>query len=465
MEGYQENSESEEDTYFGPDPIPCSLEPNQTETAIISVHQPIQEQCACVDALPDTEIYTAIEIIITDVTESTDAQDEANINPSPGKENMSIHERSISEGEEMTTQPEEIEESLEDEKNMLEFKTPEHEEILRENKEDPEEEVEEIEECVTDVNETTGDEEEHKELKKHQPCESAEQESVEMENSFDSDTENSERNVEATEIDTRVNTHSDDERSAHIVEGNISREDTSEDNSCEDHCSTSIHHPNEVSCGQTEEPVNEKSSVTSDEEPPQDLPASEEERETSALKQVKAVPAVPPKPQRSKLTALTLRKQFEHRDAERQQRHSQVMDTDGQHETEEHQTDDTRQRDHDKTEHTTTEQADETAENCGEPTSDTNGGGTTEDDEIKAQREGLGSGDAGIDFRRDLHRDGEREMKRNSGISMCFDEAVARATEKRSRETSERLSGAQWERESRREGFKHKEKDDENKTD
>lgn len=463
LEGYLESTDSEEDTYFGPDPIPCSLEPKQTETACIIVHEPIQEHCACVDAPLDIEIYTAIEIIITDVTESMEAQDEVNINPSPEEENMTSYESTISEGEKMMTRPEETEtseESLEEEEKMV--KTPEHEKKLSENEE---EDVEEMEECVKNVNEMTEDEEEPvEEVKEHEPCESAEnteQERVEIENSFDIDEENNERDVEGTEQDTHINTDSDDEHSTHIVEGNISNEETSEDNSCKDE-------PNEVSCGRTEEPVNEKSPITSDEEPPQtaeDHPLSEEGKETSAPKQVKAVPAVPPKPQRSKLTALTLRKQFEHRDAER---HSQFMDTDGQHDEKEQQhcvkqdetEDDTRQKDDEKT-----EQADETAENCRGPTSETHGGEMGEDDGTKAPRESLASGDAGIDFRKDLHRDGEREMKRNSGISMCFDEAVARATVKRSRETSERLSGAQWERENRREGFKHREKEDENKTD
>ncbi|KAI7809974.1 putative rho GTPase-activating protein 30, partial [Triplophysa rosa] len=435
VEGDPENSDGDEDKYFGPDPIPCSLEPNRTETASISVHEPIQEQCSRVDAPPYTEIYTAIEIIITDVTESTDAQDEVNINPSPDEENTTVHERAISDGEEMTTQPVEVEkseESLEDEPKVFEMETPEREKILSGNEEDPEEDVE-MEECVKDVNKTTEDEEEREEVKEHEPCEPAEnkeQERVEMENSFDIDKEYNERNVEGTEKDT----DGVDER---LAEGNMS----SEENSCEDD-----------SCAQTEEPVKEKSSVASDEQPPQtpeDRPVPEEERETSAPKHAKAVPAVPPKPQRSKLTALTLRKQFEHKDVERPQRHLQFMDTDGPHDDETE--DDTCQRDEEKP-----------AENCREPTSETNGGGMAE---IKAPRDGLASGDAGIDFRKDLQRDGEREAKRNSGVSMCFDEAVARATEKRSRETSERLSGAQWERECRREGFKHREKDDENKTD
>ncbi|KAA0719589.1 Rho GTPase-activating protein 30 [Triplophysa tibetana] len=650
VEGDPESSDGDEDTYFGADPIPCSLDPNGTETASINVHEPIQEQCTHVDPPPYTEIDTAVEIIITDVTESTDAQDKVNVNPSPDEENTTVRERTISDSVEMTTQPdgkekseespqdevkvfeletpepqkilrgneeepekeleteeclkdeemktqaaeteksiestedrvkvfeletpepqkilsgneeepekeleteeclkdeemktqaaeteksiestedrvkvfeletpepqkilsgneedpekelemeqcvkdeematqseetEKSEESLEDVDKAFDLETPKHEKILSGNEEDPEKDLEmeqcvkdeematqsvekekskespeedvkvfefetperekilsgneeepekelETVECVKDVNKITEEEEEREEVKEYEPCEpseNTEQERVEMENRFDIHKEYIERNVEGREKDT----DDDDERLGII---------SSEENLCEDD-----------SGAQTEEPVNKKSSNTSDEQPPtapEDRPVPEEERETSAPKHVKAVPTVPPKPQRSKLTAL--RKQFEDRDAERKQRNSQIMEADGPHndETQDHQTDDTCHRDQ---------------ENCREPTSETNGGGKPEHDEIKAPRDGSTSGDAGIDFRKDLQRDGEREAKRNSGVSMCFDEAVARATEKRSRETSERVSGAQWERECRREGFKHREKDDENKTD
>ncbi|XP_056125576.1 rho GTPase-activating protein 30 [Rhinichthys klamathensis goyatoka] len=117
--------------------------------------------------------------------------------------------------------------------------------------------------------------------------------------------------------------------------------------------------------------------------------------------QVKAVPAVPPKPQNSKLTAFALRQQFEHR---------HTAPADGPHEE----------------------------RGAEEPQS--------EEDERP------GSWDGVVDRRKDLHREAEREGKRNSGVSMCFDEAVARATVKRSREreNTDRLSGAHWD--SRKEG-------------
>ncbi|XP_043072643.1 rho GTPase-activating protein 31 [Puntigrus tetrazona] len=117
----------------------------------------------------------------------------------------------------------------------------------------------------------------------------------------------------------------------------------------------------------------------------------------------KAVPAVPPKPQNSKLTAL--RKQLQHRQHEEKGARA------------------------DQEPPAEAKDAEESAEN-----------GAKLDAEGPAERRG--TWDGGVDRRRDVDRDG----KRNSGISMCFDEAVARATEKRSRErgSTERLSGAQW---------------------
>ncbi|XP_052404777.1 rho GTPase-activating protein 30 [Carassius gibelio] len=131
----------------------------------------------------------------------------------------------------------------------------------------------------------------------------------------------------------------------------------------------------------------------------------------------KAVPVVPPKPQTSKITAFTFRKQLQHRqhDEKEAQTHQELTA-----ET-----------------ITTHRDEDESAET-----------GTNLDSESPGQRRGTWDGGA------DRRRDADREAKRNSGISMCFDQAVARATEKRSRErgSTERLSGTQWDRESRKDG-------------
>ncbi|XP_016352721.1 dentin sialophosphoprotein-like [Sinocyclocheilus anshuiensis] len=132
-----------------------------------------------------------------------------------------------------------------------------------------------------------------------------------------------------------------------------------------------------------------------------------------AANATKAVPAVPPRPQTSKLTAFTLRKQLQHR-----QHDDKAAQADQEHAAET------------KTAH------------------------RDEDESAEIDTEGPGERREAWDGGADRRRDADREAKRNSGISMCFDEAVARATEKRSREreSTERLSGVQLDRESQKDG-------------
>ncbi|XP_042611083.1 LOW QUALITY PROTEIN: titin homolog [Cyprinus carpio] len=168
--------------------------------------------------------------------------------------------------------------------------------------------------------------------------------------------------------------------------------------------STSVQRPDEIQHEQTE-------SKESEEETSDQISKAPRKRSPRKAANAKAVPAVPPKPQTSKLTAFTFRKQLQHRqhDDKGAQTHQELAA-----ETE-----------------TTHRDEDESAET-----------GTKLDSEGPGERRG--TWDGGADHRRD----------RNSGISMCFDEAVARATEKRSREreSTERLSGAQWDRESWKDG-------------
>uniref|UniRef100_A0A9J8A591 Si:dkeyp-68b7.12 n=1 Tax=Cyprinus carpio carpio TaxID=630221 RepID=A0A9J8A591_CYPCA len=168
--------------------------------------------------------------------------------------------------------------------------------------------------------------------------------------------------------------------------------------------STSVQRPDEIQHEQTE-------SKESEEETSDQISKAPRKRSPRKAANAKAVPAVPPKPQTSKLTAFTFRKQLQHRqhDDKGAQTHLELAA-----ETE-----------------TTHRDEDESAET-----------GTKLDSEGPGERRG--TWDGGADHRRD----------RNSGISMCFDEAVARATEKRSREreSTERLSGAQWDRESWKDG-------------
>ncbi|XP_073704484.1 uncharacterized protein [Garra rufa] len=168
----------------------------------------------------------------------------------------------------------------------------------------------------------------------------------------------------------------------------------------------------------TESSVEEISVLNESEDQFSDKPPKRSPRKPA--NPTKAVPVVPPKPQNSKLTAFTLRKQLQHR---------QHDDKGAQRETDEEHTVETITMHRD---------VDESPENCK----------TQPDAEGPRERRGTWGGGT------DRIRDAEKEAKRNSGISMCFDEAVARATEKRSREreSTERLSGTQWDKEIRKDG-------------
>uniref|UniRef100_A0A672RFV3 Rho GTPase-activating protein 30-like n=2 Tax=Sinocyclocheilus grahami TaxID=75366 RepID=A0A672RFV3_SINGR len=173
--------------------------------------------------------------------------------------------------------------------------------------------------------------------------------------------------------------------------------------------STLVQRPDEMQHEQTESKETEEE--TSDQ-------ISAAPRKRKPANPTKAVPAVPPKPQTSKLTAFTLRKQLQHR----QHDDKEAQATDQEHGAE-----------------TKTPQR-ESAGNCKTQPRRADVDGTRLDSEGPTERREAW--------------DADREAKRNSGISMCFDEAVARATEKRSREreSTERLSGAQWDRECRKDG-------------
>ncbi|KAJ8272836.1 hypothetical protein GJAV_G00093990 [Gymnothorax javanicus] len=113
---------------------------------------------------------------------------------------------------------------------------------------------------------------------------------------------------------------------------------------------------------------------------------------TPKLYQAKAVPVVPPKPQQCKLTALTLRQQ-----REREQGREGQGERDG-----------------------------------GRPQQ-------RKDGETHEQKRRDRDGDGGNEGQSERWRDEdgrspEKEMRRNSGASLCFDKAVALATEKRGRE-------------------------------
>ncbi|XP_051554565.1 rho GTPase-activating protein 30-like [Myxocyprinus asiaticus] len=493
VEDNPESEASEEDTYFGPDSIPSSPEPNQTETATsISVHdEPIPGQFPDVETQPmlDADGYqdsTACDVIITDDLTATDSaslapQDEVKTDPPPEEEKTVLGDSKMNEEmsrseEGETEEQKKTEETTDEGKNILEaeeLKTTEREEKWRENEENPEEKAQEMEECVH-INEMVQDSEEDASV---EGCsdEKVEQKLKDLEEDDGEKTSN-DKNIVGSEENANDKSDSCNELSStDIVKGHFSHEEIFEvteghSNRGDLEQSTFMHQPDEVPCEKMDRKMEEEA-VIQDVELPQSAEHSlvpELERASNAPNsspckvayQAKAVPVIPPKPQNSKLTTFTLRQHHQY---------SQLMDMDGQHVKldemdERHMDSENKPRENEKP-----GQTDETAEHCKKHLNESDVDGMSRDDGTKQEREGprerQGTWDGDIDCREDVVR--ETEVKRNSAVSMCFDEAVARATVKRSREreNTDRLSGVQKDRENRRDGSKNREKEDESKTD
>lgn len=206
--------------------------------------------------------------------------------------------------------------------------------------------------------------------------------------------------------------------------------------------------------------------------------------------QVKAVPVVPPKPQHSKITAF--RQQFQQRDSEKQQKPIQPTCTKRQHtdrgilkkemENEENrhaeiedlaQNHDYHNAEQEQGTGTNRERVEET--NTGQvkkQLKDTKSCHSFEREIAQdkgQQKKRRGSWDGGS-LTKDGQKELDREAKRSSGISMCFDEAVARATGKRYREKEtiekDRFTDLPWERSEHKEGqSQRKKEEEEEKTD
>ncbi|XP_051985478.1 rho GTPase-activating protein 31-like [Xyrauchen texanus] len=463
VEDNPESEASEEDTYFGPDSTPSSPEPNQSETSITVHDEPIPGQFPDVETQPmlDADGYqdnTASDVITTGDLTATDSassatQDEVMTDPPPEEEKTVLGDCKMNEEmrrseEDETEEQKKTEEATEEGTNILELKTTERDEKWRENEEEKAQEMEEFapfDEVVQDA-----------------PVEGCSDEKVEQErNDLEEDDGEKTSNVGGSEED--ANDQSD------IVMGRLSHEEIFEEKEDDSNRgdleqSTFKHQPDEAPCGKMDKKMEEEA-VIQDVGLPQSL-VPELARASSAPNdsscqvayQAKAVPVVPPKPQNSKLTTFTLRQHHQH---------SQLMDMDGPHvnpdEMDKQYADsDNKQRENEKEGQTY-----ETAENCKKQSKETVVAGMSRDDGTKQERDRPVTWDGGIDWREDVVRETEREVKRNSAASVCFDEAVARATVKRSREreNTDRVSGVQRDRENRRDGSKNREKEDENKTD
>ncbi|XP_051990011.1 uncharacterized protein LOC127649109 isoform X2 [Xyrauchen texanus] len=424
---------------------------------------------------------TVSDVIIADDLTATDSaslapQDEVTTDQPPEEQKKFSGDRDVIEemrtSDDGETEEEEKkgDETTEEGENMLEakeLKMTEHEEKWWENEENPEAKAQEMEEFVH-INEMVQDSEEDASV------EGSSDEKVEHNDIEENDEEktSNDKNVGGSEENANDKTDSCYELSStDIVEGNISHEGITAEifevkegplYSDDLEQSTIIHQPDEI----LEDRETEEGAMIPDVELPhsvEHIDVPELERATSdpkhspckVLYRVKAVPIVPPKPQNSKLTAFTLR-----------HRYSQVVDTAKPDETDVQHIENKKQRENEKTEET-----DETTENVKKQLKETDVDGMSREDgtmqEREDPRERQGTWDGGKDWGKDVIKETEKEVKRNSTISMCFDEAVARATVKRSREkeNTDRLSGAQRERENRRDGSKNREKEDESKTD
>lgn len=203
------------------------------------------------------------------------------------------------------------------------------------------------------------------------------------------------------------------------------------------------------------------------------------------LYQVKAVPVVPPKPQYSKITAF--KQQFQQRDTERQQKPLQSTCPERQHadrglpkketenEEDQHveiedvaQTHDYHNTEQEKGTGTDGETSKENqAGQVKKQLKDTKSfhsleGEIEQDKEEQKQRRGTWDGGS---LRKDGQKDLDKEAIKTSGISMCFDEAVARATGKRCREKEsiekDKFVDLQWERSEQKEGLSQRKKEEE----
>ncbi|KAK9980359.1 hypothetical protein ABG768_013725 [Culter alburnus] len=503
-----ESEASGEDTYFGPDSVPSSPDPKQTEIFSVPELPGAEDQ----EVLDDDGYHGNSEAMLTDVLTVADCISSAPPDQPPEEQSAIISEQTIEEELSEVEEDEKSEELKERENNIN--KTDTEEEKCEDVEEDPK--TGSAEECSDEKDEVSmtegkiegnsgedeeepakeGEEDERKEDKVENSGECEEEDGERAERKEDlvenngeceeEDGEQAERKEDLVEKSGECEEEDGEqaERKEDLVEksGECEEEDgeqaerkedlVEKSGECEEEEESAKDEPPKEgeqaerkedlveSCGECEEEDGEQAeikegSVESDggnteedvkvktegfvegnvEEMDEgnegrDDPEADEIQEHKELEeisdhilstapkpsprkmanQVKAVPVVPPKPRNSKLTAF--RKQFEHK-------HTQPTDA--------------------ACVETDEPQSEEALEEC-------------EKQEEEGSRESHGTWDGVVDRRMDLHREAEKEVKRNSGISMCFDEAVARATVKRSREreNTERLSGAHWD--SRKDG-------------
>lgn len=206
--------------------------------------------------------------------------------------------------------------------------------------------------------------------------------------------------------------------------------------------------------------------------------------------QVRAVPVVPPKPQHSKITAF--RQQFQKRDTERQQKpvqrtcperqrterglpkketeneensHAEIGDVAQNHDCHNTEQDKEMGTDGERLEENNASQAKKQLKDT--KSCDGSEGEIEQGKEEQRQRSGTWDGGS---LRKDGHKEVDKEAKRTNAISMCFDEAVARATGKRYKEREciekDRFVDLQLEKGEQKEGLnERKNEEEEVKTD
>lgn len=181
--------------------------------------------------------------------------------------------------------------------------------------------------------------------------------------------------------------------------------------------------------------------------------------------QVKAVPVVPPKPQHSKITAF--KQQFQQNDTKQKIKKDnygmdRIANLKMSHQVNTRQNHDAQTVEMTNTEQPQQDMADQPKKQQIE-TPAVHGTGKEQKNEKEDPKQRRLTWDGGS-LRKDVLKETDKEIKKASAVSMCFDEAVARATGKLCREKEllekDRLLDLQVERFEPNEGLKQRQKDE-----
>ncbi|XP_053342868.1 rho GTPase-activating protein 30 [Clarias gariepinus] len=503
-DSHSTDDDTQEDTYFGPDPPSTPEEPSNNETAEISctTDPVITEEPASSEAQQEsTAGYVGIteSKIIIDVTspELQKTQNKTETDNSSMKAEIILEEQTDENEGVVLSEERDVGEKGNDERDISEEKGESMEsEPSEEGKND-----------VDPTNQIDVDE---------MGKESKKREQIHLENkSEDVDVEKQKEDSDVgDENDQQVEQHGAEEETeaqkdnhlegvAELKEGSVPEELSEEDDRLsEDAEEQQSGKENDM----TKEENHEDPSTSDRQKPPRPPRIKDRDRGRDAglglgvgrkiiiskhkMYQVRAVPVVPPKPQHSKITAF--RQQFQKRDTERQQKpiqrtcperqrterglpkketeneensHAEIGDVAQNHDCHNTEQDKEMGTDGERLEENNASQAKKQLKDT--KSCDGSEGEIEQGKEEQRQRSGTWDGGS---LRKDGHKEVDKEAKRTNAISMCFDEAVARATGKRYKEREciekDRFVDLQLEKDEQKEGLnERKNEEEEVKTD